>query len=88
MLDEMLLAGELQEPSKKVFHTLWFAFCISFLAASQPVYPAASLMLCSRWLWFLLLRQSVYFFCVFCCPKLCQQDSRYLHLKVSSGSQQ
>ena len=32
MLDEMLLAGELQEPSKKVFYTFCFAFCVCFLS--------------------------------------------------------
>jgi len=39
MLDEMLLAGELQEPSKKVFYISCFAFCICFVlfAALQPV---------------------------------------------------
>ena len=31
MLDEMLLAGELQEPSKKVFYTCCFPFCACFL---------------------------------------------------------
>ncbi len=65
-----------------LFLLLHFAIC--FFAASQPVYPAASVMLCSCWLWFLLLCQSVCFFCVVRCPKPCQQDSRYFHLKVSS----